>query len=374
MINIIYAEWLKIAPFIYLVLGIISLCSITPPSEIYKNYRLGKNIFSILLFFMGAYIAALGLFDFRTNDPILAKSINISSFFAAGNVTLYMFEVLLGRGSALKVALRRIGAKWLTISLLLLANYLFVPHSVQAYVTTFFSLILIVEVVRLAINFFKIYRRVQDKADDYYSDSVQPFIKWMKTSLYALLTIGFIGCMHAYFPPLVNTIYGALAIVVLTYIVVVFRNYLMTISHIFHAFDQDDSEAQTAPAQESAPYVAPTLSEGNSSEILHNAVKGWIESKGFAQAGVTAEDLAESFHSNRTYLTTYIRSRYDLSFREWIASLRVAYAKELLLNKPDLSISEVAEAVGYNRTSFVKIFSRECGMTPVQWRESGGAQ
>ncbi len=371
MIDIIYADWLKIAPFIYLILAVISFYAITPKGDLYRNYRVGKNIFGALLLFMGAYIAALGLFDFRTNDFILAQSLNISSFFAVTNVAGYMLQVLLGRPPQLKVTLSRIGLCWLALSVALLANYIFMPHSLQFYAVIALSLVLIGEVVRMTIAFFKIYRRVQDKSDEYYSDNVQPFINWMKIGLYALLMIGFFGCTHAYFPAVVNLIYGILAVGVVTYIVIAFRNYIVTISHVFHAFDSDGGE-QDDDNQHSVPNTAPVPSQNVSSEILHSTVERWIAAKGFVKAGITAQDLSEYFQSNRTYLATYIRNHYNLTFREWIAALRIAYAKELLIENPDLSVSDVADAVGYNRTSFVKIFSRECGLTPLQWRQSGG--
>ena len=57
------------------------------------------------------------------------------------------------------------------------------------------------------------------------------------------------------------------------------------------------------------------------------------------------------------------------SFKEYVNCLRVKKAKELLISK--MSVIEIAERVGYNNvTYFNKVFKKETGKTPLEYRKS----
>ncbi len=368
MIESIYADWLKIAPFIYLVLAAISLFAIAPEGKAYDNYRLGKKIFGWLLIFMGLYIASLGIFDFRIDDPIVAQSVNISSFYAAASLTAYLFQVLLGRKSVLSKVIIKVLTRTAILSAILLINYLFSPEWLKRPVTLLFSALLVLELVRITRIFFKHYKRVQDRADEYYSESIQPFIKWMNYSLYALIFIGFFGCTHSYFSPLVNTIYGVIAAIVLTYIVIVFRNYMTTAESLYRALSEVADEVTQGDIHSYSGATASTDCECNIDNTLQMEVELWINRRGYTTVGLTSESLAQQLCTNRTYLTNYIHDNHNVTFREWISALRIQYAKELMQSNPEMSISDISVMVGYNRSSFTKIFTKDCGMTPTAWR------
>lgn len=61
----------------------------------------------------------------------------------------------------------------------------------------------------------------------------------------------------------------------------------------------------------------------------------WIEEKGYLKLGLTLKELSEILKTNRTYLSSYIKLVYQLSFREWISSLRLEYAKTMLKKCPN---------------------------------------
>ena len=66
----------------------------------------------------------------------------------------------------------------------------------------------------------------------------------------------------------------------------------------------------------------------------------WIEEKGYLKLGLTLKELSDILKTNRTYLSSYIKLVYQLSFREWISSLRLEYAKTMLKECPELTIAE----------------------------------
>ena len=53
--------------------------------------------------------------------------------------------------------------------------------------------------------------------------------------------------------------------------------------------------------------------------------------------------------------------------------LRIGDAKELLLSRPDMTMSQIARAVGFqDKSDFRRAFREETGFLPRIWRESGG--
>lgn len=75
--------------------------------------------------------------------------------------------------------------------------------------------------------------------------------------------------------------------------------------------------------------------------------------------------------------------REDVSDLLWICTgerfltirkrLRIEDAKELLLSRPDMTMSEVARTVGFqDKSDFRRAFREETGFLPRVWRESGG--
>lgn len=76
-------------------------------------------------------------------------------------------------------------------------------------------------------------------------------------------------------------------------------------------------------------------------------------------------------HTNRTYLSGYIKTTYDMSFRDWITGLRIEYAKRLLARYPRLTIADISEKSGFLSPShFIRLF-KEMQAVPLS---NGGKQ
>ena len=80
-------------------------------------------------------------------------------------------------------------------------------------------------------------------------------------------------------------------------------------------------------------------------------------------------------HTNRTYLSEYIRTTYGVSFREWITGFRIGYAKSLLTRNPELTVADISEKSGFQSPShFIRLFKENAGCTPTQWRKREAGQ
>lgn len=75
--------------------------------------------------------------------------------------------------------------------------------------------------------------------------------------------------------------------------------------------------------------------------------------------GISESTLARLFHEE-----------LGMSYREFVLRARMAHAQRLLL-RPEKSVSEVAQDVGYFYTSaFSRAFTRVCGVSPTEYRTS----
>lgn len=102
-------------------------------------------------------------------------------------------------------------------------------------------------------------------------------------------------------------------------------------------------------------------------EILEELVNFCIENH---TSDIHLKDLEEKLHINKYYISRIFKEKLNLGFNEYLHSLRIETAKNLLLES-DTSITNIAYKIGYNTVrNFNRIFLKNVGMTPRQYRES----
>lgn len=85
---------------------------------------------------------------------------------------------------------------------------------------------------------------------------------------------------------------------------------------------------------------------------------------------LTINELADMIGVNRSYLATNFKKCMGCSPQEYLINVRVERAKSLL-QKTDIQISEVAAQVGYpDPLAFSKIFKRKTGYSPTEYKEA----
>ena len=81
------------------------------------------------------------------------------------------------------------------------------------------------------------------------------------------------------------------------------------------------------------------------------------------------EDLAKEVHLNPQYLMRIFKKEENISILEFMMKKRIEVAEKLLLHT-DYHVNKIADMVGYgNYSYFSKIFKRETGKTPAQFRK-----
>ncbi|MFC0272871.1 response regulator [Metabacillus herbersteinensis] len=78
--------------------------------------------------------------------------------------------------------------------------------------------------------------------------------------------------------------------------------------------------------------------------------------------------VANHFHFNPSYLSSYFASHNQGGFNEYLNKIRIEEAAKLLINR-SIPIAEISEIVGYSDHSyFCKVFKKLKGLSPSQYR------
>lgn len=92
----------------------------------------------------------------------------------------------------------------------------------------------------------------------------------------------------------------------------------------------------------------------------------------YRESDLRLEKLASETGTSRHHLSQVINNRLGMNFFEYINSLRITEAMELLKDKGKsrLTIIEVAYQVGFNnKVSFNAAFKKQTGVTPTEYRK-----
>ena len=85
---------------------------------------------------------------------------------------------------------------------------------------------------------------------------------------------------------------------------------------------------------------------------------------------ISLSSLSSKYNISMGHLSKMIKDNLKVNFSDYIASLRIQRAKELLRDD-SMSIQEIAEIVGYNDYFyFTKVFKKIEGISPSKYRKS----
>jgi len=80
--------------------------------------------------------------------------------------------------------------------------------------------------------------------------------------------------------------------------------------------------------------------------------------------------LAELCHVSYGHFCRSFKKNYNMRPLEYVRKLRIQESKRLLISKPDMTVEEISEAVGYTSPSyFIKNFKEVEKITPTQFRK-----
>lgn len=96
-------------------------------------------------------------------------------------------------------------------------------------------------------------------------------------------------------------------------------------------------------------------------------IKRYIEEH--YQENISLEQLAQLYSISKEYLSTRFRKEYSMTFSEYLVSLRMERARELIIDY-GVPLKKIPELIGYIDTPhFYKVFKRYYGITPGAMRD-----
>ena len=369
----IYSFSLCTALPLMLFFGFYFLFAKTPEKKIFKNYLRSRQIMGIAMLLLSANYSVHFFFGIRFKNADSAILMNMSTYFLCYSLFSSALIMLLDRFYITK---RRVWTHiilWIIFSTLSGVVLFLLPSGIMQKISLFaLAAWLVVFGVVLAHRVIIAYRRAIRIFNETQADDIGAYIEWLSIFTYWALIFG-VGCgLLTFLPDKYVFIWILSSIPFYSYLFYSYQNYLLFYEQVENAFEQDiQSEEELLTNSETEHEIVSEKEVPMSYTEFIERVDNWIKTDGYVQQGLTIKELSEILYTNRTYLSAYIKTTYKMTFREWITSLRLEYAKNILKEHPEINIQKLAESSGFlSQSNFIKLFSEKEGCTPAKWKKS----
>lgn len=371
MNHTIYEHSLLIALPLMLFIGFYFLFGKTPEKAIFENYRRSRRIMGIAMLLLAANYSVHFFFGVRFQNVNAAILMNLSTYFLCYWLFSSALTTLLDRFYITQRRLRTHLGMWVLFSILSGVILLLLPEGmmqkiglvVMAAWLVGYGLFL---VRRLLLVYYKAVRIFNDT----HSDDIGSYIKWMSVFTYWAVIFG-VGCgLLTFLPDEYIYIWILSSIPFYIYLFHSYQNYLLFYEQVERAMESEITSEEEILCDTKQKAIEKHDIPSYHTEMAEK-IKNWIGSDGYVRPGLTIKELSETLHTNRTYLSEYIRTTYNMSFRDWITGLRMEYAKREMMRHPEWTIDEISKASGFLSSShFMTTFKEKEGRSPAKWRKS----
>ena len=368
----IYSFSLCSALPLMLFFGFYFLFAKTPEKKIFKNYLRSRQIMGIAMLLLSANYSVHFFFGIRFKNADSAILMNMSTYFLCYSLFSSALIMLLDRFYITK---RRVWTHiilWIIFSTLSGVVLFLLPSGIMQKFSLFaLAAWLVVFGVVLARRVIVAYRRAIRIFNETQADDIGAYIEWLSIFTYWAVIFG-VGCgLLTFLPDRYVYIWVLSSIPFYCYLFHCYQNYLLFYEQVENAFEQDiQSEEELLTNSGIEPEMVSEEVPESYTEFIEK-VDNWIKTDGYVQQGLTIKELSKILYTNRTYLSAYIKTTYKMTFREWITSLRLEYAKNILKEHPEINIQKLAESSGFlSQSNFIKLFSEKEGCTPAKWKKS----
>ena len=368
----IYSFSLYTALPLMLFFGFYFLFAKTPEKKIFKNYLRSRQIMGIAMLLLSANYSVHFFFGIRFKNADSAILMNMSTYFLCYSLFSSALIMLLDRFYITK---RRVWTHiilWIIFSTLSGVVLFLLPSGIMQKFSLFaLAAWLVVFGVVLARRVIIAYRRAIRIFNETQADDIGAYIEWLSIFTYWAVIFG-VGCgLLTFLPDKYVFIWILSSIPFYSYLFYSYQNYLLFYEQVENAFEQDiQSEEELLTNSGIEPEMVSEEVPGSYTEFIEK-VDNWIKTDGYVQQGLTIKELSKILYTNRTYLSAYIKTTYKMTFREWITSLRLEYAKNILKEHPEINIQKLAESSGFlSRSNFIKLFTEKEGCTPAKWKKA----
>lgn len=373
MDHTLYSYSLCIALPLMLFFGFSFLFSKTPDKAIFENYLRSRRLMGVALLLLAVNYSVHFFFEIRYKNLNAAILMNLSTYFLCYWLFSSALTLLLNR---FYITRRRFCAHllmWILFSFFSGIVLLVLPEGIaQKMGLTVMAVWLISYGLILSRRLLRAYHKAITIFDNSLSDDIGTYIRWLSIFTYWAVIFG-VGCgALTFLPDKYIFIWILSSVPFYIYLYICYQNYLLFYEQIENAMENEMlSEEETVC--DSSEQESENIHESSAgyAEIIGEKVKAWIDTEKYICQGLTIKELSKILHTNRTYLSEYIKATYNMSFRNWITDLRLEYAKQRMIQYPEKTIAEVAEVSGFlSMSHFIKTFKEKEGCSPAKWKKT----
>lgn len=367
----IYSLSLCIALPLMIFFGIYFLLARTPDKAIFGNYICSRRIMGVAMLLLAANYSVHFFYGIRFKNVNAAILMNMSTYFLCYWLFSSALTTLLNRFYITRRRLLTHIGLWVLFSVLSAIVLFHLPEG-MVQKTGLFAMAtwLVIYGFVLARRLILAYRRAVKIFDNTHSDNIGAYIRWLSVFTYWAVVFG-VGCgLLTFLPDKYIYVWILSSIPFYIYLFHCYQNYMLFYEKVENAMEseivsEDDILCEADTAEDVANDMPSCYAE------IAESIKRWIDDEGYLRPGLTIKELADTLHTNHTYLSGYINTSLNTTFRDWITRLRIDYAKQRMTNHPEQKIAEIAEASGFmSQSHFMKTFKDKEGCSPAKWKKA----
>lgn len=360
----IYEYSLALALPLMIFFGIYFFFGRTPDRAAFGNYLRSRRIMGAALLLLALNYSVHLFCEIRFVDADAAILMNLSTYFLCYWLFSSALTTLLDRAYLTRRRWTVHLGSWILFTAMSGIVLLLLPAgTLQNVALAILAGWLVAYGFVLARRLIRTYRNAVNLFDNTNSDDIAAYIRWMSIFTYWAVIFG-VGCgLLTFLPDRYIFIWILSSIPFYIYLFCSYMNYMLLYERVERALDMEPT------AEDSLPEESGTAGQPAFYADMAVRLSAWSAAEGYIRPGLTIRELSEALGTNRTYLAGYIKSTYGMSFRDWITGLRIEYAKRLLRECPDLTVVEISERSGFMSPShFMRTFKEREAYTPARWR------
>lgn len=354
----LFREFTNISLYISATLCVLMVFVRAPQKQSLKPYRITRHAL-IVSFFL---VSILNFIEISQVDPnikhhlVILDTLIISSFqiffFSATLITMLDFR---------SYSLRKVLLELVPTTLFSIIGYsLFLTREMSLLHIWYwiFGAFYMLQIIRYSLFYFNVNRNTVRKLDNFFSEETAKRLKWTGGAFLWL----FMGGIFSFMSLFLNLWFSLFFTVFYTFFYLFFSIHYLNYVTLF--LDMEPAFSIADDTSNKDKYA------NKSFDQLEKAIEKWEMQKLFVEPGITIDQVATQLRSNRTYVSTHMNLHRKMTFKEWINDLRINEAKNLLVEHPDMPVSQIGAMVGLpDKSNFGRQFTRLTGKSPQAWRK-----
>lgn len=365
----LYSQSLLISLPLMLFFGFHMLLARTPDKKVFADYLLSRRLMGTALLILAANYSVHLFFAIRLRDVNATILMNLSTYFLCYWLFSSAMMVLLDKRYLTLMRFLRHLALWLAFFVATcVVLFIFDNTLGQMWGMAALAAWLVGYGLFLSVRLLRTYSLAIKMFENTHSDDIGLYIRWLSVFTYWAIGYGVSCGLLTFLPDEYVFIWILSSIPFYIYMYCCYQNYILFYERVENAL-LEDVGMTAADGMIESDSDSHGIPPSYYSEI-EMRVKDWIDKEGYLKPGISLSELSTQLFTNRTYLSLYINKVYKMSFRDWISSLRIEYAKRLMNRHAEMKINEISEMAGFvSLNHFTRIFSAREGCSPARWRE-----